>query len=60
MTDPVLEEEESFYQYVRNHTPMERIASPEEVAGPAAFLVSEDASYITGANVPVDGGWTTH
>ena len=59
MTDPVLEEE-SFYQYVRNHTPMERIASPEEVAGPAAFLVSEDASYITGANVPVDGGWTTH
>lgn len=59
MTDPVLEEE-NFYEYVRNHTPMQRVATPEEVAGPAAFLVSDDASYITGANLPVDGGWTTH
>ncbi len=59
MTEPQLEEE-SFYQYVRNQTPMNRVAQPEEIAGPAAFLVSDDASYITGVNIPIDGGWTTH
>jgi NAD(P)-dependent dehydrogenase (short-subunit alcohol dehydrogenase family) len=37
-------------------TPLRRIASVEEVAGVAAFLVSDQASYITGAVVPVDGG----
>jgi NAD(P)-dependent dehydrogenase (short-subunit alcohol dehydrogenase family) len=37
---------------------MGRIAQPEEVAGVAAFLASDEASYVTGVNVPVDGGWT--
>jgi NAD(P)-dependent dehydrogenase (short-subunit alcohol dehydrogenase family) len=37
-------------------TPLKRIASVEEVASVAAFLVSDQASYITGAVVPVDGG----
>ncbi|MFJ6898214.1 3-oxoacyl-ACP reductase FabG [Streptomyces hokutonensis] len=36
--------------------PLGRIGNPEEIASTIAFLASEDASYITGAVVPVDGG----
>ncbi len=37
--------------------PMNRAGTPDEVAGVVLFLVSEGASYITGACVPVSGGW---
>ncbi len=37
--------------------PMRRVGEPREFAALAAFLVSERASYITGASIPVDGGW---
>ncbi|MFH1169302.1 MAG: SDR family NAD(P)-dependent oxidoreductase [Chloroflexota bacterium] len=37
--------------------PLGRFGQPEDVARAALFLVSEDASYITGAVLPVDGGW---
>lgn len=57
MIDEQLDERE-FYQYVRGQTPMGRVAQPEEIAGLAMFLASDEASYITGANIPVDGGWT--
>jgi len=36
--------------------PMGRLAKPEEIAAVVAFLVSEDAGYITGANISVNGG----
>jgi NAD(P)-dependent dehydrogenase (short-subunit alcohol dehydrogenase family) len=57
MTEPAFEDE-TFYEYVRGQTPLGRVAQPEEIAGLAAFLASDMASYITGVNVPVDGGWT--
>ncbi len=36
--------------------PLQRVGEPEEMAGPAAFLASDDASYITGHTLAVDGG----
>jgi NAD(P)-dependent dehydrogenase (short-subunit alcohol dehydrogenase family) len=38
--------------------PLRRIGRPEEVAACAFFLASDDASYVTGANLMVDGGWS--
>lgn len=43
---------------VAQHVPLRRIARPEEVAAVAAFLVSDDASFVTGVALPVDGGST--
>jgi 3-oxoacyl-[acyl-carrier protein] reductase len=36
--------------------PVNRIGKPEEYANAVCFLVSEQASYITGTNIPIDGG----
>jgi len=38
--------------------PAGRFGEPEEIAALAAFLASDDASYIQGAVVTADGGWT--
>jgi NAD(P)-dependent dehydrogenase (short-subunit alcohol dehydrogenase family) len=48
-------------RFVRNYgdrVPIGRLATAEEIAGPVVFLASGAASYITGVNLPVDGGWT--
>ncbi|MDM7998669.1 MAG: SDR family oxidoreductase [Dehalococcoidia bacterium] len=40
-----------------SHVPMNRMAKPEEIAQAVLFLCSDDASYITGHALAVDGGW---
>ncbi|ADG88653.1 beta-ketoacyl-ACP reductase [Thermobispora bispora] len=47
---------EAQQEQIRKQIPMGRQAKPEEVARVVRFLASEDASYITGAVIPVDGG----
>jgi NAD(P)-dependent dehydrogenase (short-subunit alcohol dehydrogenase family) len=39
-----------------SRTPLGRIGEPAEIAAIAAFLISEDASYITGQTIYADGG----
>jgi 3-oxoacyl-[acyl-carrier protein] reductase len=48
---------EKFKQMIIHETPLGRIADPEEIARVIAFLASDEASYITGAALPVSGGW---
>ena len=41
---------------MRQQVPLKRIGDPEEFGFLVAFLASEQASYINGANIPIDGG----
>jgi len=43
--------------YSRRRTPWPRLGQPNDVAGAALFLASDMASYVTGINLMVDGGW---
>jgi NAD(P)-dependent dehydrogenase (short-subunit alcohol dehydrogenase family) len=45
--------------WIESRTPMRRMGEHEELAGPLVFLASDAASYVTGINLPVDGGHTT-
>jgi 3-oxoacyl-[acyl-carrier protein] reductase len=49
---------ETVLEEMRNEVPMKRFAKPAEIAAAIAFLASPDAGYISGINIPVDGGRT--
>jgi NAD(P)-dependent dehydrogenase (short-subunit alcohol dehydrogenase family) len=51
---------EALKAFWRQRHPMGRIGRPEEVARAALFLASDDASFVTGTLLFVDGGWTAH
>jgi 3-oxoacyl-[acyl-carrier protein] reductase len=52
------ESREEVLERWRNEVPVRRIGTPEELAAAVAFLCSTSASYINGAALAVDGGWT--
>lgn len=49
---------ELFVKQYEARVPMRRMGKPEDIAPSVAFLLSDDASYITGHDLMVDGGWT--
>ncbi len=57
MTAPMFEDPENVKR-IRSAHPIGREGQPEEIAATIAFLLSEDASFIVGAIIPVDGGST--
>jgi len=48
----------SFVSNYEKRTPMKRMGTAEDVAPAVSFLLSDDAGYITGVNLMVDGGWS--
>jgi NAD(P)-dependent dehydrogenase (short-subunit alcohol dehydrogenase family) len=40
---------------IKQHIPLGRLGAPEDVAGAVAFLASDDASYLTGQAIGIDG-----
>jgi 3alpha(or 20beta)-hydroxysteroid dehydrogenase len=51
---------EAFRQANLAATPLGRVGTPSDIAPLVGFLLSEDASFISGAEIPVDGGLTGH
>lgn len=49
---------ESFQEYMKVHVPMGRCGNMDELCALAIFLSSNEASYITGTIIPIDGGYT--
>lgn len=53
-----LDRDPEFANRLSSKIPMRRVGKSHEVQGPLLFLASDAASYVTGANLVVDGGWT--
>jgi NAD(P)-dependent dehydrogenase (short-subunit alcohol dehydrogenase family) len=45
---------------LESETPLGRVGQPDDIASLVTFLLSDDAAFITGASIPVDGGQTLH
>ena len=55
---PAVQAEPGFVEVLAERVPLGRIGQPDEIAPPVLFLLGAGASYITGHNLVVDGGWT--
>ncbi|MCB5178593.1 glucose 1-dehydrogenase [Streptomyces antimicrobicus] len=59
MIDAWLQQNPAMEEVLLQSAPLPRIAAPEEIAEAAAWLCSDRASFVVGATLSVDGGWTT-
>ena len=57
LTTAVLDTED-FQKFAKEHVPMKRYGKEKELNAGAIFLASDEASYVTGAIIPIDGGYT--
>jgi 3-oxoacyl-[acyl-carrier protein] reductase len=57
LTPTIAQMAEKYQNMIIENTPLKRMGQPEEVANVVAFLVSDEASFVTGAMVEVSGGW---
>jgi NAD(P)-dependent dehydrogenase (short-subunit alcohol dehydrogenase family) len=58
IVDASKDQEETGQSRYASLAPAGRCGVPEDVAAMAAFLATDESEFITGANIPVDGGWT--
>jgi NAD(P)-dependent dehydrogenase (short-subunit alcohol dehydrogenase family) len=56
--EKLAKEQPAFLDALERKVPMRRVGRPDEIAGVVVFLASDASSYVTGTNIPVDGGWT--
>lgn len=55
---PQVQKHAGFVKELKNKTSLNKIGTPEDLAGTFVFLVSDTTNFITGQNIVVDGGWT--
>ena len=58
MTDGLMFGDEKAERWLRSRTPMGRGGDPHELDGAVLFLASDASTFVTGAVISVDGGWT--
>lgn len=56
-TDMTKNVEDDVREEIKENTPLNRLGTPEDVAGAVSFLASEKSNFITGQVITVDGGW---
>jgi NAD(P)-dependent dehydrogenase (short-subunit alcohol dehydrogenase family) len=61
-THPLVEDEgeRESLEYSISRTPFHRLGRPQDVAGMAAYLASDECNFVSGATLPVDGGWLAY
>jgi len=59
MTEDLMKDEELMLEWSKDY-PIGRFGVPEDIANACLYLASDESSFVTGATLPVDGGFTAH